>query len=49
MITGGYNETKSPEARNARPFVNLRRRPTRRADGAEPPAPPPPSPNARAA
>ena len=27
IITGGYDETKSPEARNARPFVNLRARP----------------------
>jgi Ni/Fe-hydrogenase b-type cytochrome subunit len=24
MITGGYDESKSPEARNARPFANLR-------------------------
>jgi Ni/Fe-hydrogenase b-type cytochrome subunit len=24
IITGGYDETKSPERRNARPFVNLR-------------------------
>ena len=24
IITGGYDEAKSPEARNARPFVNLR-------------------------
>ena len=24
IITGGYDESKSPEARNARPFVNLR-------------------------
>jgi thiosulfate reductase cytochrome b subunit len=24
MITGGYDESKSPERRNARPFVNLR-------------------------
>ena len=23
MITGGYNENNSPEARNARPFINL--------------------------
>ena len=23
MITGGYNEERSPEARNARPFVHL--------------------------
>jgi len=27
IVTGGYNESKSPEARNARPFVNLRGRP----------------------
>ena len=27
MITGGYDESLSPEARNARPFVHLRRRP----------------------
>jgi Ni/Fe-hydrogenase b-type cytochrome subunit len=27
MLTGGYDESKSPEARNARPFVNLRARP----------------------
>ncbi|MBK7907196.1 MAG: cytochrome b/b6 domain-containing protein [Gemmatimonadetes bacterium] len=26
MITGGYDESRSPEARNARPFVNLLRR-----------------------
>ena len=26
IITGGYDESKSPEARNARPFVNLRAR-----------------------
>jgi thiosulfate reductase cytochrome b subunit len=24
IITGGYDESKSPERRNARPFVNLR-------------------------
>jgi cytochrome b subunit of formate dehydrogenase len=27
IITGGYDESKSPERRNARPFVNLRARP----------------------
>jgi hypothetical protein len=27
ITTGGYDESKSPEARNARPFVNLRVRP----------------------
>ena len=26
MITGRYDESASPEARNARPFMNLRRR-----------------------
>ena len=24
IITGGYDPARSPEARNARPFVNLR-------------------------
>jgi Ni/Fe-hydrogenase b-type cytochrome subunit len=33
IVTGGYDETKSPELRNARPFVNLR----------APPAPAPPA------
>jgi len=33
MVTGRYDEAKSPERRNARPFVNLRA-----------PAPPPPAP-----
>jgi hypothetical protein len=28
MLTGRYDERHSPEARNARPFVNLRPRPT---------------------
>jgi thiosulfate reductase cytochrome b subunit len=27
MITGGYDDSKSPEERNARPFVNLRAAP----------------------
>jgi hypothetical protein len=27
MVTGRYNEAKSPERRNARPFVNLREPP----------------------
>jgi thiosulfate reductase cytochrome b subunit len=35
ITTGGYDESKSPEARNARPFVNLRARPR----GSESPAP----------
>jgi thiosulfate reductase cytochrome b subunit len=39
IITGGYDESKSPEARNARPFVNLRGRPY-----AESPPPPQPEP-----
>ena len=26
IITGGYDSSKSPEARNARPFVNLRKK-----------------------
>jgi hypothetical protein len=34
MVTGRYDESKSPERRNARPFVNLRT--------PAPPAPPPP-------
>jgi hypothetical protein len=33
IITGGYDESKSPELRNARPFVNLR------AAAPSPPAP----------
>jgi thiosulfate reductase cytochrome b subunit len=28
MVTGRYNEARSPELRNARPFVNLRARPS---------------------
>jgi hypothetical protein len=34
MVTGRYDEAKSPERRNARPFVNLR------APAATPAAPP---------
>ncbi len=34
MITGGYDESKSPEARNARPFINLLP-PREHASGAE--------------
>ena len=26
IVTGGYDPSKSPEARNARPFVNLRKK-----------------------
>jgi Ni/Fe-hydrogenase b-type cytochrome subunit len=42
IVTGGYDASKSPEARNARPFVNLRapRRPER-----PPPEPPNPAPS----
>jgi thiosulfate reductase cytochrome b subunit len=36
IVTGGYDDAKSPEARNARPFVNLR---------VPAPAPTPPSPS----
>ena len=39
IITGGYDEAKSPEARNARPFMNLRA-----PAHAETPAPPQPEP-----
>jgi thiosulfate reductase cytochrome b subunit len=41
MLTGGYNEARSPEARNARPFVHLR---APRPAAAMPPAPAPPPP-----
>jgi hypothetical protein len=34
MITGGYDESRSPEARNARPFVRLLARGTVEPDGA---------------
>ncbi len=34
IITGGYDEAKSPEARNARPFVNWRSRAAAKAKGA---------------
>ena len=36
MVTGRYDESKSPERRNARPFINLR------APASPPPPPPPP-------
>jgi thiosulfate reductase cytochrome b subunit len=36
IVTGGYNEARSPERRNARPFVNLRARP--RVEESPPPA-----------
>ncbi len=35
IITGRYDDTKSPERRNARPFVNLRVRPQAAAPAAE--------------
>jgi thiosulfate reductase cytochrome b subunit len=43
IVTGRYNEARSPEQRNARPFVNLRARPI--VAEAAPPAPssPPPA------
>ena len=40
MVTGRYNEAKSPERRNARPFVNLRA-PPRRSPPRRRRAPPP--------
>jgi hypothetical protein len=39
MITGGYSERLSPEARNARPFYHLLPRWTRRRDAARVPEP----------
>ncbi|HEU4747331.1 MAG TPA: cytochrome b/b6 domain-containing protein [Gemmatimonadaceae bacterium] len=42
MITGRYDESLSPEARNARPFQNLRPRRDRVSQG-RPPAPRPPA------
>ena len=50
IVTGGYNDSRSPEQRNARPFLNLR---AARAPAVAPApvpaeapaaAPPPPSP-----
>jgi thiosulfate reductase cytochrome b subunit len=60
IVTGRYNEERSPELRNARPFVNLRVRPhvEARAPAAPPPMPedaavempaPPPTPEGAAA
>jgi thiosulfate reductase cytochrome b subunit len=43
IVTGGYDETKSPEARNARPFMNLRARAPAPAPPSEPEAAPPTS------
>jgi thiosulfate reductase cytochrome b subunit len=46
ITTGGYDETKSPEARNARPFVNLRAAPAPDVPVMPVEAlPPPPSPH----
>ena len=42
MVTGSYNEAKSPERRNARPFVNLRAAAV--VPAAAPPPPPAPEP-----
>ena len=43
MVTGRYDESKSPERRNARPFVNLRApAPLSPPTAPPPPAPPPP-------
>jgi hypothetical protein len=39
IITGGYDESRSPERRNARPFVNLR--PPRAPAALTPPQPRP--------
>jgi thiosulfate reductase cytochrome b subunit len=44
IITGGYNDSKSPERRNARPFVNLRAAPAERPTEVPPPAAPQPPP-----
>lgn len=42
IITGGYDDAKSPEARNARPFVNLRaQQPKPQPPVEEPPGPKP--------
>jgi thiosulfate reductase cytochrome b subunit len=56
IVTGGYDETKSPEARNARPFVNLRAHPAveappipePRPDTVEAPGPEPRAPEPQA-
>jgi len=37
IVTGGYDPTKSPEQRNARPFVNLRVRPSAEPEESEQP------------
>lgn len=44
ITTGGYDETKSPEARNARPFVNLLARPEAAMPAPQRPAAPEPEP-----
>jgi thiosulfate reductase cytochrome b subunit len=44
IVTGRYNPDRSPEARNARPFVNLFAAGAERPSQEEPPSPPPPPP-----
>ncbi|HVT06313.1 MAG TPA: cytochrome b/b6 domain-containing protein [Polyangia bacterium] len=45
MVTGGYDETRSPEARNARPFIHLFTVPNPRPEpNPQPPAGDPPKP-----
>jgi thiosulfate reductase cytochrome b subunit len=45
MVTGGYNEARSPEARNARPFIHLFTVPSPRPEpNPQPPAGDPPKP-----
>ena len=46
IVTGRYNEAKSPERRNARPFVNLVAKPPAAPAPAAAPEPPPPPPEA---
>jgi hypothetical protein len=41
MLSGGYDESLSPEARNARPFYHLLPRWRRAAGASTPPAPVP--------
>ena len=43
IITGGYDDSKSPELRNARPFVNLRAAPATTPAPAGAPRPQPPA------
>ena len=44
IVTGRYNEAKSPQRRNARPFVNLLAAKPPLAPEKAPPAPEPPKP-----